>query len=151
MTRRLGGDIALKTELGHGSTFTFYIEVERCEAPAQDPKVPLLPNIGARKLSKEEIIKTMESHVVPPAVAPSLSPAKSLGPPPSVELRKPRSLHVLLTEDNLINQSLLRRALTKSGFIVAVANNGVEALDYIMTTAAVSGSGTPLDCILMGR
>lgn len=56
-----------------------------------------------------------------------------------------RKLQILLTEDNLINQQLLKRQLVKAGCTVFVANNGKEALDFI-----VEGR-SPLDCILMGE
>lgn len=56
-----------------------------------------------------------------------------------------RKLKVLLTEDNLINQQLLKRQLIKAGCTVFVANNGKEALDFI-----VEGR-SPLDCVLMGE
>jgi CheY-like chemotaxis protein len=40
----------------------------------------------------------------------------------------PRRFHILLAEDNVVNQRLTLRALEKRGHTVVVANNGVEAL-----------------------
>ena len=60
-------------------------------------------------------------------------------------------IHILLAEDNIINQKLLQRQLVKAGFAVVVANNGLEALEYISTTAISSVGSLPLDCILMGE
>jgi len=40
-----------------------------------------------------------------------------------------RSLHVLLAEDNLINQKLTLILLSKLGHTAAAANNGVEAVE----------------------
>jgi len=40
----------------------------------------------------------------------------------------PEPLHILLTEDNRVNQKLLSRILEKRGHIVQLAENGVEAL-----------------------
>jgi signal transduction histidine kinase/DNA-binding response OmpR family regulator/HPt (histidine-containing phosphotransfer) domain-containing protein len=45
--------------------------------------------------------------------------------------RTSRPLHVLLAEDNLVNQKLAVRLLEKAGHTVAVAGNGREALDAI--------------------
>src|SRR5262249_13849175 len=42
-----------------------------------------------------------------------------------------RQLHVLLAEDNLVNQKLAVRLLEKRGHEVTVANNGQEALDLL--------------------
>ncbi len=51
----------------------------------------------------------------------------------SATSRKPcqRSLHVLLTEDNLVNQRLAFRLLEKRGHSVVIANNGREAVDAL--------------------
>jgi CheY-like chemotaxis protein len=53
------------------------------------------------------------------------APRTAIQPPlePSV-----RRLHILLAEDNLVNQRLAARMLEKRGHAVAVANNGREAL-----------------------
>ncbi|KAH7138609.1 putative histidine kinase HHK15p [Dendryphion nanum] len=40
-------------------------------------------------------------------------------------------LHVLLVEDNLINQQVLGKQLKKAGCLVAVANHGLEALESL--------------------
>jgi len=40
-------------------------------------------------------------------------------------------LHVLLAEDNAVNQRVAVRALEKNGHYVSVANNGVEALEIL--------------------
>jgi signal transduction histidine kinase/ActR/RegA family two-component response regulator len=42
--------------------------------------------------------------------------------------RPPRQFHILVAEDNLVNQRLLLRLLEKRGHTVVVANNGTEAL-----------------------
>jgi PAS domain S-box-containing protein len=54
--------------------------------------------------------------------------------PPALERRAPRStaaLHVLLAEDNTVNQRLASRLLEKRGHRVTVANNGQEALTLL--------------------
>jgi CheY-like chemotaxis protein len=44
------------------------------------------------------------------------------------------SLHVLVVEDNLVNQRVLAKQLRNLGMKVAVANHGGEALEHILTT-----------------
>jgi hypothetical protein len=120
------GDIFLRSNPGSGSIFTFYVQAEPCTTP---PSTALpSPKLGSTAHGKE--------HLAPAEVVSSLL-AK-----PSAHQRK---LQVLLTEDNLINQQLLKRQLIKAGCTVFVANNGKEALDFI-----VEGR-SPLDCVLMGK
>lgn len=42
-----------------------------------------------------------------------------------------KQLHVLLVEDNLINQQVLSKQLRREGCIVDVANHGLEALQIL--------------------
>jgi CheY-like chemotaxis protein/HPt (histidine-containing phosphotransfer) domain-containing protein len=49
-------------------------------------------------------------------------------PQPSFLTKSPYSLHILLVEDNPVNQRLAVRLLEKRGHAVVVANNGKEAL-----------------------
>jgi hypothetical protein len=43
-------------------------------------------------------------------------------------------LHVLVVEDNPVNQKVVSKQLKKEGFKVSVANHGREALDFLMKT-----------------
>jgi CheY-like chemotaxis protein len=53
-------------------------------------------------------------------------PQEAPGEPPAAGIRRP--LHILLAEDNAVNQRLAVRMLEKRGHSVVVANNGDEAL-----------------------
>ena len=64
--------------------------------------------------------------------------------PPALERRVAKSaaaLHVLLAEDNTVNQRLASRLLEKRGHRVTVASNGQEALNLL--------ERTPYDLVLM--
>lgn len=119
------------SELNQGSTFGFYIKVRRCEtAPSID---------SSRKSPVQQILSSLElpTRTSLPVVAPSdeifnscntvTTSPKEWKPTPIVA----PNIHVLLVEDNLINQQILRRQLVKLGCIVHVANHGVEALDLL--------------------
>lgn len=62
---------------------------------------------------------------------------------------------LLLVEDNLINQKVLRRQLQSRGFEVFVANNGQEAIDAVakrgQTAAEDPHNRSYFDCILMDQ
>lgn len=55
---------------------------------------------------------------------------------PELDLNK---MHVLLVEDNPVNQQILRRQLSNKGCIVSIANHGLEALNFLKTTNARYG------------
>jgi CheY-like chemotaxis protein len=55
-------------------------------------------------------------------------PAALDGAPPAASAGPARGLHILVAEDNAINQLVLVRLLTTDGHTCAVASNGVEAL-----------------------
>ncbi|KAK3616513.1 hypothetical protein LTR22_027039 [Elasticomyces elasticus] len=46
-----------------------------------------------------------------------------------------RSYSILITEDNLVNQKVMRKQLEKLGHTVYVASHGGEALDFLKTTS----------------
>ncbi|KAL6708235.1 hypothetical protein ACN47E_003419 [Coniothyrium glycines] len=62
---------------------------------------------------------------------------------------------LLLVEDNLINQKVLRRQLQSRGFEVFTANNGQEAIDAVTERGKIRGDDPNnrnfFDCILMDQ
>lgn len=65
---------------------------------------------------------------------------------------KRRRLHVLLAEDNIVNQRLVFRKLEKQGFNVTAANNGREAVDGIRNAPQPStGEEGAFDIVLMDQ
>lgn len=62
---------------------------------------------------------------------------------------------LLLVEDNLINQKVLRRQLQSRGFEVFVANNGQEAVDAVLERGKTAednpNARNYFDCILMDQ
>jgi CheY-like chemotaxis protein len=43
-------------------------------------------------------------------------------------------IHVLVAEDNVVNQKVLKRQLTNKGYVVWTADNGQEAVDFLRQT-----------------
>ncbi|GAB1262797.1 hypothetical protein NBRC116495_35040 [Aurantivibrio plasticivorans] len=56
---------------------------------------------------------------------------KSIDSPDDINSEAPETRHVLLVEDNLVNQQVAKGILKRRGFEVEVANNGQEALDRL--------------------
>ncbi|KAF1988919.1 hypothetical protein K402DRAFT_419252 [Aulographum hederae CBS 113979] len=68
-----------------------------------------------------------------------------------VEARRAEQPRVLLVEDNIINQRILRRKLESKGFTVITANNGREAVTAVEKISTASDSELPFACILMDQ
>ena len=113
-----GGEIGVKSKSGEGSTFAFYVKTRRSTAPAE--VLDQLPTIGSRKTSSSSDQK--------PA-SPSLkTPQAKCTPSNSVEST---SMNVLIVEDNLVNQKVLKKQLHNLGYNVFIANHGEECLDQL--------------------
>ncbi|MGY3453420.1 ATP-binding protein [Bradyrhizobium sp. USDA 4353] len=108
----MGGDIKVQSKVGEGSTFTFSIEVQ----PQPHPEV--------------EQVSAPEATIVPVGETPAEER------PPSVE-----PLKILVAEDNLTNQFVIKKLLDKLGHGYDLVENGTQAV------AAVQKQG--YDLILM--
>lgn len=99
----MGGRIELESEVGAGSTFAVFLDLERV-APSVDRSVAItkLPGVNARPTSNSK----------------GLTLAGGGG-------EKPR---VLAADDNAVNRLVLRRLLEKLGCVVTTAEDGREAL-----------------------
>ena len=101
-------------------------EREQCRAAGMDGFI-------AKPFDKGPLIETLKSGAVrrTPSVAPS-GAGKSLPPsvaPPSIEA----ALHVLVVEDNAVNQRLISLILAGMGHKVALASNGKEGVEAALT------------------
>lgn len=62
----------------------------------------------------------------------SAEPMRGVNESPEEEVSE--TLHVLVVEDNLVNQKVLARQLRNLGCVVSVANHGGECLDFLRKT-----------------
>ncbi|KAL2061257.1 hypothetical protein VTL71DRAFT_7530 [Oculimacula yallundae] len=132
LTELQGGQIGVMSSAGIGSTFAFYIRARR----SQEPKdaVSTLPADGFN---------------LPRNVSPELLKSRT----PTPQENKPSTpRHVLVVEDNIVNQKVLSKQLQSAGCIVSVANHGREALTYLEKSHFWKGLetiGTALSVVLM--
>lgn len=118
---------------------------------------PVMPELVRENSQSWRHEHTNTKTSPPPAIAeqppsPPLRPAiarvtsalstEALGLPPPLdfaELKRtksiPETLHVLVVEDNLVNQKVLAKQLRNLGCIVSVANHGRESLDFLPRTS----------------
>jgi len=91
-------------------------------------------------------IKTLAIRGEP--ISPISSPSQAVDFKPDLRELKGK-LHVLIAEDNIINQTVLNRQLMLEGFVTYLANNGRQALDQVRSRASVNNGQGHFDAILM--
>jgi len=149
-----GGQIGVSSEEGHGATLFFYIKAERILTPPLGTKLVRKPSLTEllsvfknRKGSMDRATTSMkmgratpspkeEKQIEFPGVGMrTLSDRyefESVRPPDAGGLgMDDQPIYVLLVEDNMINQRILAQQLTKQGLTVSVADNGLEAVQFV--------------------
>jgi len=122
LAKMLGGDIQVQSKVDQGSTFTLWIAAGIVE--------------GSPLISDIEGLTSSSSGTPDKAAADDTGQAPA---PPA----KPR---VLLAEDGIDNQRLIRLVLEKAGAMVDVADNGKEALEQAQ---AAKQEGEPFDVLFI--
>jgi CheY-like chemotaxis protein/anti-sigma regulatory factor (Ser/Thr protein kinase) len=107
-----GGEIGVNSRPGHGATFAFYIAARSAEAPKPTQKQTRLPLLPRRRTSENAAAVAAASN----------------------------KFSILVVEDNLVNQKILRMQLQKLGHTVHVVSHGGEALDFLQTTSLWKGN-----------
>ncbi|KAH9220231.1 hypothetical protein DL95DRAFT_44108 [Leptodontidium sp. 2 PMI_412] len=150
ITELQGGEIGAASEAGVGSTFAFYVKARRAENQ-QDHKA-IQKRVSSELQSKGRLSintpKSQEEHEGSMSTLLQLRDTPPLSSPSS----NPSDWHILIVEDNLVNQRILAQQIRKLGSTVHVANHGGEALDIIKETRHFRGreaDGIHLSVILM--
>lgn len=169
---KLGGQIGVASTVTsdkstHGSTFAFYVQAPRCASPtAQQQQIETDNNVEtARKVSLDEVKIDMsplpnaqkeptDTHMQLPVKSPHEKAITNGTSSSSSSSDAKPVVRLLVVEDNLINQKVMRKQLLRAGFEVAVANHGKEALECIYPTSSPpphqnQNLPPPFDVILM--
>lgn len=134
------GFIEVESSVGRGSTFRFYIPAAL--APRPDPsELESVPSPG-----------TLRPLIMLPTSRPKRSRPPVSRAPSSKNARisaSPAPPHVLVVEDNVVNQKVMQRQLKLAGYAVTVANNGREGLDYLIAEQTKQPNPMPICACLM--
>ncbi len=149
LTELQGGEIGIASESGVGSTFAFYVKARRArnEQNLEAMQKQLDSDVQSNARPTTTLSTDIQSQEKPALLIHNHNPSGDHSP-----LSDPANWHVLIVEDNLVNQKILAQQLRKLGSTVHVANHGEEALDLIRETVHFTGresDGKQLSVILM--
>ncbi|KAF2816750.1 uncharacterized protein BDZ99DRAFT_374694 [Mytilinidion resinicola] len=166
-----GGAIGFDSAEKKGSTFSFYVKARRSRPPTTARRGSMA-FLDSQRVSQST---TITGHDTRPGLVRQASDLpnnadanseepiqqpKGISQPPlqqtALVRKAPEVLHVLVVEDNIVNQRVLAKQLRNLGCIVDVANHGAEALDFLRKTvdwnwtdSAVVEDGKELSAVLM--
>ncbi|KAF3902963.1 hypothetical protein ABW20_dc0102057 [Dactylellina cionopaga] len=126
------GEIGVQSEAGKGCIFSFYVKCRRSTRPdVEIPQAAVLRTTGSMKRRDgSQGSPSLASPMGESSIFNVMKPTER-----SRALRKAEkpklNYNVLIVEDNLVNQKLLRKALEVAGCTTYVANHGIEALERI--------------------
>ncbi|KAK0673238.1 putative signal transduction histidine-protein kinase [Cercophora samala] len=157
------GRMVLESTLGTGTTATFWIPFNKPQG-AQKSKLVQIDPIPDRLQSEMSVSchSSEYDHAMgtPPEIGfilgdrgrsawrnSSVNLPGMISPDEDLSPQERAKIHVLVVEDNAINQQIAIKTIRKLGFNVTAAWNGKEALDYL--TAAKAGEKRKPDIILM--
>ncbi|KAH7383344.1 hypothetical protein BKA66DRAFT_492648 [Pyrenochaeta sp. MPI-SDFR-AT-0127] len=141
LTEMHGGAIGFESKAGIGSTFSFYVKSRKSQAPAHENRGNGKSNFSFRAQETVLSSRSRDEKDEPPTLETG----------PIEDEIAISGIHVLIVEDNLVNQRVLAKQLRSIGMQVAVANHGVEALAYLHSTnyCVENESANVLSIVLM--
>ncbi|KAI8940858.1 hypothetical protein NX059_002119 [Plenodomus lindquistii] len=142
LTEMHGGAIGFASTKGVGSIFSFYIKGRKLSIPSP---------VGERNAAVDISIRTQSAILTNGRTRDETDEPQKKGRAQTDTDVDLKTLHVLIVEDNLVNQRVLAKQLRNIGMQVAVANHGGEALEHLRKTHYCNSdqSAIPLSLVLM--
>ncbi|KAI5820916.1 hypothetical protein BZA77DRAFT_238992 [Pyronema omphalodes] len=133
LTKLLGGSIGVASTEDYGSQFSFYVTTRRgCEKSHEELPSAMAYLTRSSKKTSSAASKSQENPL-----------AKS-NPPPHPPVARRSSIvtgfSMLVVEDNIINQKVMKRQLEARGCLVYTACNGLEAVQFIENSSLRKGA-----------
>ena len=136
LVEKQGGKVGVASKEGNGTAFAFYITSRLAHSQSATPSSTQSDRAVAEanmQVEPEEFIPVVE------ALAPQTRQSEEMSLPIRIErplastgtAEPKKGIHILLVEDNLINQRVLAQQLRARECTVTVANHGQEALDLL--------------------
>jgi len=132
----VAGEISVHSKIAEGSIFAFFIPINFSSQPAPHEAVS----------RARQIHHSLQDQTSAPSDIALDIPMYEVGTPTQTSSRTRRvsrgqaetgTIHVLLVEDNEISQKLLKKQLIRAGCSVVTANDGVEAVEYVLENSSV--------------
>jgi len=140
-----GGRVGFSSTPGEGSIFGFFVKCRQAPPGFTPDKSPGAA-VPQRSAGQKDGGRT--THPTASPTSPNLNTST---PAANVVSGGSGGYHILIVEDNITNQRVLARSLTRQGHTVHVTGHGREALSYISQSLAWTPAipnAVPLDIVL---
>jgi CheY-like chemotaxis protein len=158
-----GGQIGLSSVPDQGTTFKFYIKArrdvgtpqEKHEMPPKASTPSRTPKRRRNNSTQSNISSPSRKSSVNSKMSDNMSLFEDISIPVIEQLTAP--IHILIVEDNPINQRVMSQQLRQLGCITHTTDHGLEALSFltktpfyssIMSSTASEERLIPLSCVL---